>query len=187
MLETLANLDSGMLLFIQDYIRNSILTPIFLIVTKLGNAGIIWIILSIVLLIPKKTRTIGYMSVCALIGSLLINNLILKNLVERTRPYEVVQGLVPLLGKQADFSFPSGHTGSSFAAAGILYRKLPKKYGIPAMVLAFLIAMSRLYLGVHYPSDVLFGMLSGIAISYVAEKIVNYRYRENLEMESIDV
>lgn len=109
------------------------------------------------------------MSALALLGSLIINNLILKNLIARIRPYEIINGLVPLIEKPTDYSFPSGHTGSSFAAACILYRKLPKRFGIPALLLAMLIGFSRLYLGVHYPSDVLFGIISGVGISYVAE------------------
>ena len=119
------------------------------------------------------------MSALALLGSLIINNLILKNLIARIRPYEIINGLVPLIEKPTDYSFPSGHTGSSFAAACILYRKLPKRFGIPALILAILIGFSRLYLGVHYPSDVLCGIISGVGISYAAEiatgKIYNVR------------
>lgn len=169
MIEALVNADKIILLFLQDVIRNPVLTPFFIFVTKLGNAGAIWIALTVILLIPKKTRKIGCMSALALLGSLIINNLILKNLIARIRPYEIINGLVPLIEKPTDYSFPSGHTGSSFAAACILYRKLPKRFGIPALILAILIGFSRLYLGVHYPSDVLCGIISGVGISYVAE------------------
>lgn len=169
MIEALVNADQFILLFLQDVIRNPILTPFFIFVTKLGNAGAIWIALTVILLIPKKTRKIGCMSALALLGSLIINNLILKNLIARIRPYEIINGLVPLIEKPTDYSFPSGHTGSSFAAACILYRKLPKRFGITALLLAMLIGFSRLYLGVHYPSDVLFGIISGVGISYAAE------------------
>lgn len=171
MIEALVNADKIILLFIQDVIRNPIVTPFFIFVTKLGNAGAIWIALTVILLIPKKTRKIGCMSALALLGSLIINNLILKNLIARIRPYEIINGLVPLIEKPTDYSFPSGHTGSSFGAACILYRKLPKRFGIPALLLAMLIGFSRLYLGVHYPSDVLFGIISGVGISYVAEMV----------------
>lgn len=88
----------------------------------------------------------------------------LKNLIRRVRPYEVISGLTALIEKQHDFSFPSGHTASSFAVAIILYQELPKKYGCIAIVLAILIAFSRLYLGVHYPSDVIAGAISGSCI-----------------------
>lgn len=169
MIEKLLNLDSSMLLFIQERIRNPILTPIFTVITHLGDGGAIWIIASMGLLCSKKTRETGVMALGALTGSVLINNVILKNLVCRLRPFDVIYGLVPLIPKPQDYSFPSGHTAASFAAGCILFRRLPKRYGIWALVLAVLIACSRIYLGVHYPSDVLFGMLSGIGISYFTE------------------
>lgn len=169
----ITNIDSSILMFIQEHIRNPILTPFFQAVTSLGNAGMIWILITALLLIPKKTRKIGLMSLFALAGSLLVNNIILKNLVARIRPYDTIEGLVPLVAKPVDWSFPSGHTGSSFASACVLYRKLPKRLGIPALVLAVLIALSRLYVGVHYPSDVLVGMIDGIALGWAGEMIVN--------------
>ena len=113
----------------------------------------------------------------ALLLSLLINNIILKNLVARTRPYEMVEGLVPLIGRPRDYSFPSGHTGSSFASAWVLFRKLPAGYGISALVLAGLIGISRLYVGVHYPTDVLFGVLGGIVSGSIAMLMLRDRAR----------
>ena len=166
------NIDGNILLFIQDVIRHPALTPFFVGITKLGNAGMIWIVFSILLLLQKKTRKIGMMGICALLLSLLVNNLLLKNLVGRVRPYEVIPGLVPLIPRPKEYSFPSGHSASSFAAASVFYRTMPKKFGIPIVILAFLISVSRLYVGVHYPSDVLVGIVSGIELSYVAEAIV---------------
>ncbi len=80
----------------------------------------------------------------------------------------MLPGLTSLIGVQDDFSFPSGHTGSSFAAAVVMYRGLPKKVGVPALVFAFLMGFSRLYVGVHYPSDVIGGALIGTAIALFA-------------------
>jgi membrane-associated phospholipid phosphatase len=174
MIEALVNFDGSILMFIQEYIRNPILTPIFTFITHLGDGGMIWILISTLLLIFKQTRKVGLMSICALIGSLLINNLFLKNLLERTRPFDVIQELLPLITKPIDFSFPSGHTGSSFAAACVMYRRMPRSFGIPVIILAVLIGVSRLYLGVHYPSDVLFGAITGVGISYLSEALVNY-------------
>lgn len=168
MLENLLTLDGNIVLFFQDVVRNPLLTPFFIFWTKLGDKGMIWILFTVILLLSKKTRNVGYMSACALLLSLLINNLLLKNLIARTRPYEALEGLTLLIPPPPDYSFPSGHTASSFAMAGVLYRKLPGKLGIAAVVLAFLIALSRLYLGAHYPSDILFGMFSGILISIVS-------------------
>lgn len=172
MLHILSELDSGILLWIQEYLRNPVLTPVLKVITTLGNGGAIWILLTLLILMLPKTRKVGCMMAAALLGTLLINNILLKNLVARIRPYEVIEGLTYLVQRPSEFSFPSGHAGSSFAAACIMLRRLPKCYGIPAFVLAIVISLSRLYVGVHYPSDVLFGAISGILISYAAEMIV---------------
>ena len=172
MLQFLSELDGGILLWIQEYLRNPVFTPIVKVITTLGNGGAIWILLTLLILMLPKTRKVGCMMMAALLGTLLINNILLKNLVARTRPYEVIEGLTYLVRRPSEYSCPSGHAGSSFAAACVMLRRLPKRYGIPAFVLAILIALSRLYVGVHYPSDVLFGVISGILISYAAEAVV---------------
>lgn len=174
MLNWLLNLDGNILLLIQEFIRNPIFNPLVIVITTLGNAGAIWILLTLIMLIIPKTRKVGCMMFASLIGTLLVNNLLLKNLVARTRPYEVIEGLLFLVPKPGEYSFPSGHAGSSFAAAWVMFRQLPKRYGVPALILAILISLSRLYVGVHYPSDVLFGVIDGIAIGFAAEAIVEW-------------
>lgn len=173
-MDWLINLDGDILLWIQENIRNGILTPIMKLITHLGDAGIFWIVLTLVLLIFKKTRKVGIMSAMALICSLLINNIILKNLFARTRPYEVVDGLTRLIEKQSDYSFPSGHTGSSFAAGVVMFKELPKKFGIPLLILAILISLSRLYVGVHYPTDVLAGVITGTISALISIKLYKH-------------
>ena len=143
MLEQLLHIDGQILLWIQEYLRFPALTSVMKDITNLGNAGILWILITIVLLLDKKTRNVGYISALALIGSLIVDNILLKNLVARTRPYEVVDGLKLLIEKQSDYSFPSGHTGSSFASAIVLWKELPRKYGVMALIVAVLIAYSR--------------------------------------------
>lgn len=168
MMEWMLDMDAGILLFLQENVRNEILTPILTLITTLGNGAAVWIIVSLILLIPRKTRQAGAMSLLALLVSFLLNNMLLKNLVARARPYDAIEGLTALVGRPRDYSFPSGHTGSSFASAWVLFRKLPKRFGIPALVLAGLIGLSRLYVGVHYPTDVFFGMINGIASGCIA-------------------
>lgn len=177
MLESILTLDGNILLFLQNFVRNPILDPIVIFITSLGDKGFIWIIGTILLLIPKKTRKIGWMSALALLGSLMLNNNLIKNLVARPRPFTVLSDLSILIPKPGEFSFPSGHTSSSFAAAAVFYRHLPKKIGIPALVLAGLIGFSRLYVGVHYPTDVLAGAVMGILLSYLAEIMINFLNR----------
>ena len=172
MLEALLNLDGGILLIIQEYIRNPILNPIVVFITSLGDEGLIWIVATILLLIPKKTRKIGVMSALALLGSLIINNNIIKNIVARPRPYARLEDLTILIPKPGEYSFPSGHTSSSFAAGVVFFRNLPKKWGVPALVLAILIGLSRMYVGVHYPTDVLAGMIVGTLLAIGAEYLV---------------
>ncbi len=158
-------MEPNILLWIQDNLRNDVLTPFFVVITSLGNAGILWILITAGLLIPKKTRKVGILCVAALLFSFLIDNVLLKNLVARTRPYEVIEGLTYLVKKPVDYSFPSGHTGTSFATAVVLFLSFPKKYSFWFLVLAVLIGFSRLYVGVHYPTDVLSGAIIGTLIA----------------------
>ena len=174
MLETLLNIDGGLLLLIQEYARTPLLDKIMVFITSLGNGGMIWIAATILLLIPKKTRKVGIMSGVALLGSLIINNHIIKNIVQRPRPFVTFTDLRILIPTPSEFSFPSGHTASSFAAAGVFYSNLPKKFGVPAVILAGLIGLSRLYVGVHYPTDVIAGIVMGILLSFMAERLVNF-------------
>ena len=153
--------DGQFLIWLQENVRSDVLTPIMKLITHLGDKGIFWILIAIVMLFFKKTRPLGIMAGIALVFSVLINNVLIKPNVGRIRPYEVVDGLRLLIEKQDDPSFPSGHSGASFAAAVVFLVKGPKKIGIPAIIMAALIAFSRLYVGVHYPTDVITGIITG--------------------------
>ena len=171
MMEWIMDMDSRILLFFQDVVRDPVLTPVFTVITTLGNGAVIWILISLCLLLSKKTQKTAFMCAVAMLVSLLVNNLALKNIVGRIRPYEMVQGLIPLIGRPGDYSFPSGHSASSFAAAGVMVRRLPRWAGIPLFLLAVMISLLRLYVGVHYPTDVLAGVAIGLGLSYLAEWI----------------
>ena len=185
-MEQLAALDANILLFIQDNIRNPVLTAIMRPITHLGDKGIFWIILTLILLAFRKTRKAGICSMFALLFMVVLNNGIIKHLVDRIRPYEVIQSLEILVTKPDDASFPSGHTASSFASCTALLLSLPmvtdrrraRIFTAAAYVLAILIALSRLYVGVHYPSDVLgglvIGVLCGIAGYYAGKAVIAY-------------
>lgn len=162
--------DSQFLLFLQEHVRNSALDPIMKTVTMLGNTGWFWLVLIAVLLIFRKTRKIGLASLTAIVVNFVINNLLIKNLVSRMRPYEAVLGLERIIEKQSEYSFPSGHTSTAFAVSCMILFMLPKEkkwIGIIFLVLAAVISFSRLYVGVHYPTDVIAGALGGFLISLV--------------------
>lgn len=167
-LQSVQNLDGEILLQIQQHLRTDMLTPFMKIVTFLGNGGWFWILCAVVLLAVPKTRKTGYTAVLSLIFGVIVTNLLLKNIVARPRPFAEIEALIPLIAKPTDFSFPSGHTTASFAVALVMLRMLPKKIGIPAVVLAALVAFSRLYLGVHYPTDVLAGFVVALVGSSLA-------------------
>lgn len=176
-MEQLLQIDGNILLFIQENIRHDFMTPFWTWITSLGNSGWFWIVLSVIFLIPKKTRKAGITSLLALAIGALITNVTLKNMVARIRPYEVVDGLRLLIARPRDYSFPSGHTCASFAAALVYYRYFPRKWGIAAVILASMIAFSRLYVGVHYPTDILGGLIVGAFAAWAARKLMN-RFRE---------
>ena len=162
----LLQMDGGILLWIQDFLRCALLDPIMIVYTQLGNAGILWIVLSVVLLCIPKTRKAGFVSLLAMLLGLLCTNVVLKHLVGRTRPWLVVEGLVHMVEEHDPNSFPSGHTCAAFAAASAWCRTLPKRWmKVVAVVMAALMGFSRLYVGVHFPSDVLVGCLVGFGCS----------------------
>ncbi len=159
--------------FIQEHLRCDFLDKVLPVITKLGDAGIFWIIVAIVLLFFKKSRKTGIMVGVALLCGLVIGNLTLKPLVARIRPYDMPGVEMELLIERlSDKSFPSGHTLASFEAATVLLIN-DKRFGIPAIVLASIIAFSRLYLYVHYPTDVLGGIVLGVLIAFASYSIVN--------------
>lgn len=165
------NIELSILDWIQT-LHTPFLDKIMVFITRLGDAGIIWIMLSIVLLLIPKTRKSGAVMVVALVVDVLLCNIVLKNLVARTRPYDVNTGVHLLVAKLHDYSFPSGHTVASFASVTALYLAGEKKLWKFALVLACLIAISRLYLYVHYPTDVLGGILFGVISGYLGYRKV---------------
>lgn len=164
---------------ILDWIDSTLVHPfldfLFAFITFLGDAGWFWIALTALFLLFKKTRRIGVTMAISLIFSLLVTNLTLKPLINRPRPYalrEVTLRVEP----PHDASFPSGHSSASFAAAVALFIE-DKKKGTPALILAALIAFSRLYFYLHFPTDVLGGALVGCLGAIVAKYLTPYAYK----------
>ena len=167
--------------WIQANLRNPILDLLMPALTTLGNSGLVWIILAGVLMFMPKYRKAGAAVMAGLVLEVICCNLVLKPLVARVRPCDVNTAVQLLIARPGDFSFPSGHTGASFAATAALYCSRSWIW-IPSLMLAVLIAFSRLYLYVHYPTDVLAGMLLGVMagwlgnfVSVCAEKTLHCR------------
>ena len=160
-MDQLLQLDLGILQFLQLHLRNDLTDGLFLFITRLGDLGLFWILLGVILLIRPKYRPWGVCLLCGLAFSSLLGEGLLKHLVERTRPCVAFPIQNMLLPVPHTFSFPSGHTMSSFTAATILWQR-DRKTGAAALLLAGLIGFSRLFLYVHYPSDVLAGLILGV-------------------------
>lgn len=167
--EWLLHLDGGFLLWLQETVRCALLDPLLIAYTQLGNAGLLWIVLSLALLCFPKTRKAGFVSLLAMLLGLLCTNVVLKHVVGRTRPWLTVEGLIPLVNEPDPNSFPSGHTCAAFAAASAWWRTLPWRWmKITAVAMAAVMAFSRLYVGVHFPTDVLAGLAVGLLCGWMA-------------------
>ena len=165
-----------------------VLDAVMPVITLLGDAGIFWIAVAVLFIFTKKYRKIGIGMMIALMMGLVICNICLKPMIARIRPYDFKEehlGTVVnlLIEKQHDFAFPSGHTIASFEAAVVILLG-NRKLGIPAMILACLIAFSRLYLYVHYPTDVIVSIVLGSILAligwYLAQKVMD-KFPEKLK------
>lgn len=180
--------DLPILDWIAAHLQHELLDQLMPRITYLGDAGIFWICLTILMLLFPKSRKIGAGMALSLLIGLVVCNVVMKPLFARIRPYDYQwlyhSRVIPLLIQaETDFSFPSGHTIASFEAATALCIR-DRKSGIPALILACLIAFSRLYLYVHYPTDVLCSAVLGIGIGILSCKMVDwnhlYRMRHGL-------
>ncbi len=198
LLDSLAiTFDFPILEFIRNYLTNPFLDKAMPYITLFGEWGAFWIAVAAILLLFRKTRKTGWSMAASLLLGLIICNVILKSLIARDRPFlfytaERMAGLdMPQLKNwtpmtEADIkwlfasdlhrSFPSGHTIACFEAATVLMIK-NKWAGIPATIIAFLVAYSRLYLYVHYPTDVIFSMFAGIFLGLLGTAIVAIIYK----------
>lgn len=187
MAEFITQFDFSVLYWIQENIRTPFLDLVGFFLDRAFYAGFFWIVLGGVLLIFRKTRVAGAALLSAMLVALLVGEVGLKNIICRQRPC-VIDPSVPLaIPVPSSYSFPSGHTGSSFAAAGALFA-FNKKLGIPALVLASIVGLSRMYLFVHFPTDVLggivLGLLSALAVYLIFRKFSIDRRLQGLRQKA---
>ena len=154
---------------LQD-IHNPALDKVMVFVSALGNAGIFWIAVGLLLLITKRYRRGGAQMLVAMAVTFIIGNLILKNLVPRERPCWIDREVQLLMASPSDYSFPSGHSMNGFAGSVSLLC-IDRRIGIPAVILAAVIAFSRLYLFMHFPTDVFAGIVIGLVIALITNYV----------------
>lgn len=167
-------MDQAILKFIQDRITSPFFDNFMPFVTQLGDKGILWIFIILILLFIPKHRRIGWMAMAALILGAVLGEVLLKPFIGRPRPFVDLTDFKLLIEAPMSFSFPSGHTASSFGVATVIARNI-KQFKIPVLILAGAIAFSRLYLYVHYPSDVMGGLILGILSAYIIQYIFNIK------------
>lgn len=172
-MEQIFLIDSRVIIWVQEHLRSPGLTCVMRFITHLGDWGAVWILLAAALLIFVKTRRSGICLAVSLAAVLILNNLVLKNVFDRARPFDAISAVLPLIERPHDPSFPSGHAAAAAAAAAALFvSKAPLPLSVTSAVLAVGVAFSRLYLGVHYPSDILFGALFGAVVGGVCSALV---------------
>ena len=164
------------LYFLQE-LHSPLLDSIMLFFTKMGNIGMPWIALAVIFLCFKKTRKWGIAILGSLLLKELIGNLLLKNLIARSRPCWIDTAVPLLVSAPSSYSFPSGHTFDAIAASVSIYL-YNKKAGIAAIIVGLIVAFSRLYLFVHFPTDVLASVVLGIIVAVFVHRLVE-KYSDN--------
>ena len=173
MLTWIRTIDWNLLHWIRDTLQCSALDFLMPNITALGNGGAIWIAAAAAMTGSRTYRKYGIAMFAALAAGVLVGNVCLKHWVARARPCWL-DPVALLIQNPTDYSFPSGHTLSSVIGA-VMLTAANRKFALPAILLAALIAFSRLYLYVHFPSDVLASVLLGVLIGCVAAFAVRNR------------
>ena len=190
--EIFANFDYTILEGIHNFSEstNGILTPLFKFISLLGEKGIVLFVIGIILMLFKKTRKVGICMFGAIACGAIITNIILKDFIARPRPFlssNIYNTWWQFVGStpETSFSFPSGHTTAAMAAMTAIFLCCNKKYSWTSFIFVILMGLSRNYLVVHYPSDVVGGIIAGgigAVIAYLITKIIYYflnKYKDN--------
>src|SRR5574344_1100311 len=171
--------DLQILMFIKEHMTNPVFDALMPFFSTIGEYGAIWLAFGIVLLFNKRSRPYGIMLFIAVALGFFTGEIVIKNLVGRIRPCNFYPDVSVIVKRPHTYSFPSGHTCSSFAAALTVFF-FDKRFGIAAFILAAFIAFSRMYLFMHYPTDILAGLLLGIFSATVVHIVYKSCLKNNL-------
>ena len=155
------------LLYLQNHVRTTGRNRFWLCVTRLGNGSFLWIVLSAVMLLLPQTRWIAVRSFVLIAFGELVINAVVKMLIRRKRPYDVCEELSTVQIRPKDTSFPSGHTCMGFVMTLFYAQVMPGWFAVSILVISCMLAFSRMYLGVHYPTDILGGIMLAVGIDWV--------------------
>ena len=180
MIEIFTNIDLSILLWVQDNLSSEYLTTFMYHITSIGSVILALIALYFIIKGSRSEKIAGVAVLASCVLEIVIVNGVLKNLIARPRPFVTYEEVVPLANILSEHSFPSGHTALVFSMAFVIYKLFPSVYGKVAITIACLVGFSRVYLGVHYPSDVLAGIIVGYVVSYIIELIAR-KFYENVE------
>ena len=171
MIEFFTRVDLSILLWVQDNLRSEYTTTFMYHITSIGSVILALIALYFIIKGSRSGKIAGVAVLASCVLEVIVVNGILKNLIARPRPFVTYDEVIPLANILSEHSFPSGHTALVFSMAFVIYKLFPKIFGNVAIVIACLVGFSRVYLGVHYPSDVLAGIVVGYVVSEIIELI----------------
>ncbi|MDE5569918.1 MAG: phosphatase PAP2 family protein [Ruminococcus sp.] len=171
-MDIIREIDFMVLEYIREHLRNGFLDNIMPVVTAFGNMGMFWVVVALIISAKRKYRKCSITMMIGMIMGVILGNFVVKNIVRRDRPCWINEIGDMLIANPQDFSFPSGHTMSSFIAATILFY-YDKRLGVPSFGVALLIAFSRMYLYVHFPTDIIGGALLGVGIAIMTVSLTN--------------
>ncbi len=184
-LNSVQQIDLECVRWVREYIACPFLDAVMPVITLIGEDGILWIAITLVMLMFGKTRKTGFVMALSLSLGFLIGNMTLKPLVARPRPYSIDTSAYLLIDGLSDFSFPSGHTLACFECAVSLLLCKYRRTGSIALFAAFLVAFSRVYLYVHFPTDIIAGAILGTLFAFAAWYIVNKLYSKFQKSKSL--